>query len=240
MIESDFRIAQTSGFQSVDESLRYERLLVELSAGFINLSADRIDAAIEDGLRRIVGTLGIDRSTLSRVSAETGHFRSTHSWAVQGLAPVPATVTSYAFPWVLAMTRAGKPIVFSRLSELPPEAAEDRWSYEQTGLRSHVALPLIVAGELLGVLGFGTMRRERTWSADLVDRLRRVADIFANALARKRAQEDIDRALGFERLLADISASLLRGPWGNLDRAVAKALQAIGQFLDVDRVLLWR
>src|SRR6266536_2848851 len=239
MIESGVRIAGTNGFQSVEESLRFERLLVELSAGFINLSADQIDAAVENGLRRIVETLGIDRSTLSRVSAETGHFRSTHSWALSGLAPVPATTTSYSFPWVLATMRAGKPIVFSRLDELPPEAHADRRSYEQIGLRSHVALPVLVAGELLAVLGFGTLRRERTWSDELVDRLRRVADIFANVLARKRAQEDINRALGFERLLADISASLLRGPAGDLDNAIAKALQSSGEFLDVDRVVLW-
>jgi hypothetical protein len=73
----------------------------------------------------------------------------------------------------------------------------------------------------------------------LLARLRLLAEIFANALARKRAQEDVERALGFERLLADISASLLRGAPGDLDNAITQALQAIGEFLHVDRALLW-
>jgi hypothetical protein len=57
---------------SVDELLRFERLLSELSASFINLPAARIDAVIESGLRRIVETLDIDRSTLTRLSPDTG------------------------------------------------------------------------------------------------------------------------------------------------------------------------
>jgi CheY-like chemotaxis protein len=52
--------------------LRFERLLSELSASFINLPASRIDAVIESGLRRIVETLDIDRSTLTRLAPDTG------------------------------------------------------------------------------------------------------------------------------------------------------------------------
>src|SRR5205814_6316922 len=128
-----------------------------------------------------------DSCTLSSVDAHTGQFHSMHSVAAQGLSPVPKTTSSSTFPWVLASMRAGRPLVFSRLDELPSEAALDRASYASIGLRSHVAIPVSVSGKLMAVLGFGAIRRERPWSDDLVERMRMLADVFASALARKRA-----------------------------------------------------
>ena len=49
--------------------------MAELSAGFINLPAERIDSAIEAALRRIVDMLDIDRSTLIRMWPETGRIQ---------------------------------------------------------------------------------------------------------------------------------------------------------------------
>ena len=51
---------------------------------------------------------------------------------------------------------------------------------------------MIVDGELYGGLSFGTVRRERTWPEELLERMGLLAQIFGSALARKRAQEELD------------------------------------------------
>jgi hypothetical protein len=43
----------------IAERLRFEVVLSDLAAGFINLEAERVDQAIEDCLRRIVEGLGL-------------------------------------------------------------------------------------------------------------------------------------------------------------------------------------
>ncbi len=177
------------GSVSVDELLQLERLISRLSANFINLPSDRIDAEIEGGLRQIVEALEIDRSSLTQVARGRDVVRTTHSWAASGFMRVPASNT-VALPWLLTRLRRGKPIVFSRLDELPPEAGEERRTYERIALRSHVALPVMVAGELVAVLGLATMRHERRWPRILVNRMQLVAEIFASALERKRAGEE--------------------------------------------------
>ena len=53
--------------ESLEERLKFETLLAELSARFINLPADRIDSEIEDAQRRICEHLDLDRSTLWQV-----------------------------------------------------------------------------------------------------------------------------------------------------------------------------
>ena len=48
---------------SIGELLAFERLLAELSAGFVNLATTSVDDAITDALRRIAGLLDVDRAT---------------------------------------------------------------------------------------------------------------------------------------------------------------------------------
>ena len=195
MIEAGTGAATPEESAFLHELLQFERLMSELSTSFINLPAAEIDAVIGSGLRRIVETLDIDRSSLTLLTSDTGQLRTTHSWAVEGLPPVLGRVWAKEdFPWLIAMGRAGKPLAFSNPRDLPPEAAAEKRAYQSIGQRSHVAQPLIVAGELIGFLGFGSLRRERAWPADLVARMRLLADIFASALARKNAREQFEES----------------------------------------------
>ncbi len=239
MIESSRSVAAAETRQSVDAMLRFERLLTDVSSRFIDWPTGRIDEAIDLGLKQIVETLDIDRSTLSSVDPNTGQFHSTHSWATAGFTPVPRTVSSRTYPWALSRFRAGKPVVFSCLDELPPDASLDRQSYASLGLRSHVGMPVMVVGEFVATLGFGSLRRERRWGEEPVARMRLLADIFGSALARKHAQDRIDRLLQFERLLADLSASLLGSTADDLGAAVQEALGAVAALLGVEHAALW-
>lgn len=56
----------------LDEPLRFERLLAEISTFFINLPADRIDGEIEVAQRRVCEFLDLDRSSLFQVSFGVG------------------------------------------------------------------------------------------------------------------------------------------------------------------------
>src|SRR5574341_543156 len=66
---------------------RFESLLVDLSAAFVNLPAHQVDEEITHWLERIVRFLDIDRSTLFQFAEGAGDFRITHSWAGPGFSP---------------------------------------------------------------------------------------------------------------------------------------------------------
>ena len=225
---------------SADELSRFERLLLELSAGFINLPAGRFDEAIDDALRRIVEALGIERSTLNSRSPATGRIEITHSFAVLGVERVIALGPAQElWPWAWSRVRANQSVVFESLDDLPPEASFDRANWERVGLKSHVTMPMIVDGELYGGLSFGSVRRERTWPEELLERMRLLAQIIGSALARKRAQEELDQAIGFERLASAVLASLLLARPGDEAGAIEQGLKDIAIFLGVQRASLW-
>jgi PAS domain S-box-containing protein len=225
---------------AIGQALAFERLVAELSAGFISLAATHIDEYIDAALRQIVETLGVERATLIEFLPDAGVVRFTHSWAVDGVAPVPSSVPADVVPWARARMEAALPAVVDRMSELPPEGSVDKVFWQQLGIKSFIAWPLQASGKLAGSLSVSCVRHERAWSQTDRDRVQSLASIFGNAVARKRAMEDVERALRFERLLADLSSSLLREPLSDPRETVRRALRAIGESLHVEPVALWR
>ncbi len=153
-------------------------------------------------------TLRIDRCSLTRALPDRGHFLTLHSHAARAFSPAPRN-SSRVFPWAFERFCAGEALVFSHPDELPAEAELEREGYRAAGFGSHVGQPIMVGGQLFGVLGFGSLRLTRRWPDALVTRMRLLADTYGNALARKRSQNELDRALGFERLASRLLASRL-------------------------------
>jgi two-component system sensor kinase FixL len=89
--------------------------------------------------------------------------------------------------------RRGQAVSFSRAEDLAGEAATDRRTLARFGTRSLVAVPLAVAGSPVGVLSFATLWAERDWPVELIQRLRLLGEILANALARRQAEDEVRR-----------------------------------------------
>jgi PAS domain S-box-containing protein len=75
-------------------------------------------------------------------------------------------------------------------------------------IKSNVTIPLATGdGSTLGAISFGTIGRHRAWREDVLERLEIVAQIFANALARKRAELDLRETESRLDLAADAAAA---------------------------------
>ncbi|HEY7677109.1 MAG TPA: GAF domain-containing protein, partial [Candidatus Methylomirabilis sp.] len=174
------------------ERLRFETLLTELSAAFVNVPAAEVDGEIERWLRRIVEFLAIERGTVAQFDEGLEDLVVTHSWTRPGWPPLPAIIPRQAIPWLRAKVLAGEAVVIPRLGDLPPEAWRDKETGLRAGTKAHLSIPLAVAGSIIGMASFGSLRRERSWPEDLVRRLRLVGEIIANALMRKRTRRQLD------------------------------------------------
>jgi PAS domain S-box-containing protein len=168
--------------------LQFEQLLSELSAAFVNLPAEQVDREIEDWLRRIVELLDLDGATVLQATDDRTSSRVSHSWIELKREPTPVPITDAEIPWISERTRRGEVTVFSDLDGLPDEAEDDKAFMERAGIRSMVAIPLSVGGSIFGAITLGSVRTERSWPDQLVQRLRLIGEVFANALSRKRTE----------------------------------------------------
>jgi len=169
-------------------------LIADLSSRFINLPSGEVDRAIEDAQRRVCEYLGLDISTLWRwAPGESETLVMTH---IYRRSPGPATPERFEaqehFPWALGQLKAGRVVALS-VNRVPAEADRDAKVWRHFGLKTVLHLPLSVGGRPpLGLLAFNDTQTDREWTHTLVQRLRLVAEIFANALERQQADQKLN------------------------------------------------
>jgi formate hydrogenlyase transcriptional activator len=177
--------------EELTKQLAFETLLAELSAKLVNIPVNEVGGQIEEAQKRICEALDLDRSTLAQVLPDGGGAVITHSWAREGFQPSPH-LSQQDLPWLArTVIGGGQRVSFARLDDLPEEAANDKELMLRYGPKSSAIFPLSTGEKVIGALAFGSLREEREWSAPLVERLGLVAEIFANALARARADENL-------------------------------------------------
>ena len=192
--------------ESLEERLKFETLLAEMSAHFINLPADQIDSEIEDAQRRICEFLDLDRSTLWQVcEGAPGTLLLTHLRHPPGsLSPPERMNAADFFPWTVQKVLDGETVTISKMIDLPPEAGRDRENFRAYGSKSNVLVPLSVGeGPVFGLLGFAAMREERSWPETVVMGFKLIAQVFANALARKQMEEQLKEQLDEIKVLKE-------------------------------------
>jgi signal transduction histidine kinase len=174
----------------VQERLRFEGLLAEVSAAFVNLPTNRVDDEIERALRRLVEYLGIDRGALAELQAAPRHMVITHSYHTPAAPAHTRLILDEQLPWYTRAIFKGEVLRLSVLpDQLPAEAVREKEYCLREGLKSHVMIPLRAMDAVVGAIGFGSFRGFYDWPDDLIPRLRLVGEIFTNALARQRADE---------------------------------------------------
>jgi signal transduction histidine kinase len=169
------------------ERLKFETLVSDLSSRFSASSALDAEQSIQGGLQLVGEGLGVDWATVRMLEDRGDQARLAQAWTSDGVAPRPAVIREDQTPWIFARVRQGQVVRVTRASDLPDEAATDRRSLEALVMRSAAFLPLVVHRAVLGFLSVGTVRSERPWPDDLISRLQLLADVFANALDRRRA-----------------------------------------------------
>ncbi len=226
------QIAELNGRVPHGQEIEFDRLVAELSMRFINLPADQGDEAIRDALGRIGEALDLDRATFYRVQPD-GVLTDPVGWAADGISPMPAPVRDL-FPWTFETALAGGVVCFSSVDEIRNPV--DHANYSVCGTRSHITIPLSVAGRVVGAIGFDTERRERLWLPEEIQRLRVIATVFGNFLTRR------DNEAALRAMLADVERLRDRLQAENvyLRRETEERLGTgiiVGQSLAVRRVL---
>ena len=160
----------------------------------VNLPSDHVDREIVDAQRRVCEFLGLDISTVWQWAPERPDtLLMTHIYRRLPGPPTPDSFDAQKyFPWALQQLRAGKTLAISSLRNVPAEAKRDLEVWRHFGLKTVLNLPLVVGGgPPLGLICFNDTETEREWTDALVQRLQLVGQVFANALARKRAEQEL-------------------------------------------------
>jgi signal transduction histidine kinase len=175
-------------------ALRVQRLIAEISSRFVTRAAGEIDETLEEIQQLICETLELDRSTLWLFSETGSELALAHFWQQPGSVPLRRNyVTTGHLPWAEGRIVRGESFCFSRLDELPREAAIDCETLRTHGTKSNATFPLIADGKVFGALAFAMVTEERNWTGDELASLKLTAQIFSHVISRRRAERRADQ-----------------------------------------------
>jgi signal transduction histidine kinase len=174
--------------RAVSEGRRFEELVGELSAAFVQATDDQIDDEIKRWHKQIIAALGLDRSSIARIDPQSKTFYVAHQWASHGTPHMPEMFNlGWGSPELTRRLMAGETVVYSSPDELPADYNLDLQQMGELVPKSFVGIPMVVGGITVGVVGFSTHHRFRSWPRPVLRRLQLVAEIYSNALQRQHA-----------------------------------------------------
>ncbi len=206
-----------------------------------------MDSEIENGLKIILEYMRIDRCTFAEVSNNKKDLYVTHSSYVPGFEPVIDGNIADFFPWLGENLICGKIVAITKPGDLPTVASEEKTYCQRSGLKSMLAIPVSVGGSLMCTLGFLTFKKYHTWPKYAIEQLTLIGEVFANAIFRKRADDErrahlknLANQVEFEKLISDLSARFVSVQPRLVAREIERSLKLLTDYLGVDRSTLFR
>ena len=177
--------------------VEFEKHITSISTNFVNLSSSQIDNGINAALQVLGEFTGADQCFCVLFGRDDGILRRTYQWnaqAIESQALKDTALNTDTFSWLVRKIKQFETVTMSSIEDLPKEASGEKQWFKLHGVRSCINVPLVYSGTALGIIGLESLRNEKTWSEDTVTLLTIIGEVFMNALERKRAEEELQKA----------------------------------------------
>jgi hypothetical protein len=141
-------LSHVDPLSELEERLRFETLVADLSSKFVNLPPNEVDREIVDAQRRVCDCLAFDLSALWQFRVhDPDHATMTHLYRPLGGPPAPEEMNAVDyFPWCMQQVRAGNVITIASADHAPPEAVRDIEVWHHYGIKALLTIPLSAGG----------------------------------------------------------------------------------------------
>ena len=187
-------IVDVSELKRVEDELKYrldfEEIITAISTYFINLAPDEVDQGIQLALEKIGKFTEVDRCDVFLLHDNYTKMSNTHEWCAEGIESEKDRLQGLdvrTFEW--GINELKKLEVLNIPHVLNLQEGADKEALQNEGIQSLLCVPIFIGGVLFGFIVLESLRTERTWSDDVISMLKIAAEIFANALERKRSEE---------------------------------------------------
>jgi PAS domain S-box-containing protein len=168
--------------------LKMERLISDVSGGFVNLPVEGIDDHILKSLHFLVERLGTERVRLALIDPDADTVALSRYFSAE---PGPSIFIESDdldrdMPEYAAVIRQNQITWWPDTPRNIPDAMPALKQYfREKGIRSHLCIPMTVGQQHIGALLVTHIRRPFVLDPDMLGYLRVIADTLANAIVRK-------------------------------------------------------
>lgn len=167
--------------------LQMEQLITEVSTSFVSSTAANLAEKIDEMLALVGTRLEVDRSYLLEFTPDLMLTTMTHEWCREGIPSRRANHVDFPLsdlPWWSKRVLRGEYVFIPDVAELTKEAAREKEAFQKQGIQSMLTMPIVVADQVVGHLGFDLVREVRHWSPEEIAFLAVLANILSDALEK--------------------------------------------------------
>jgi len=181
--------------QIINQQVRLQQLLISISTEYINADLHDIDGLINNSLQKMGEFVEADRSYIFDYNLIDNTTNNTHEWCASGIEPEIQNLQNIPIEYIpqwLEAHKENEAFYIQDVNKLPDEGEFGlKAILEPQGIQSLIAIPMIKAGELIGFVGFDSVKKLFNYSENEKNILFVFANMLVNVRQRKENEERI-------------------------------------------------
>jgi len=191
--------------EEINDRLRFELLVSELSASFLSVPFGQIDEVLDHTMERLAEFFDLDQCAVAYLSPDDNESFLTRVWGNKNTVKLPLKLGPKRMPWTASIVDAGEVVRISDIEELPAEAEAERAYMHASGVKAYLTIPMELSGQVMGRLFAFDCRSIRDWSSSEVRRLQFIGGLIATLLVRKQQEMELETTRSM--LMASVESS---------------------------------
>lgn len=229
--------------QRTEDQLRqrliYEKNIAELSANFINVPSQDVDATISEALATVGRVMAFDRVAIFLLRTDDDAFiQNTHEWVAEGIPETKSDFQAYPVksiqPFIDSLSQL-KIMYYPGRADVPPQWSKAPRVLAERQTETLVTVPMAIDGALVGFMTFETAKPVH-WDQETIGLLGLIGQIITTALQRRRVEREREQLIDQLRTanaVAQESARLKSEFLATMSHEIRTPLNAIEGFTGV-------
>lgn len=175
------------------ERLEFIEFVNRISFEFINTYAQAIEPLINKALAFVTQFVAVERGYIFLLSQDQKELELVSEWSQPQVLPYRNILQSIQvdkLPQLITQLRKGFPVKL-QMSQLDAQTDQEMLQeiFHLLHIQSAIYLPLMVDQQLIGVIGFDTVKETIVWSDEIVNTFNIIGQIILTALQRKKSEK---------------------------------------------------
>jgi PAS domain S-box-containing protein len=208
------RTSQYHAQEILDQEIKLQEVLIDIASTYINLEPVEVENTINESLEKMGHFVSADRSYIFDYDFIEGTTSNTYEWCAEGIAAEIENLQDVPIDFLtqwLESHRRNEAFYVPNVSELEDDGEGGlRSVLEPQGIKSLIAIPMLDGKELIGFVGFDSVRKHHVYS----DKEKRLLFLFGQMLINIRNRQKWEHQLRlqeekYRNIIANMNLGLL-------------------------------
>ncbi len=237
--------------EALVQQAKLQKMLMNIASGYINIPIIKVSEAIQESFKELGEFISSDQNYIFYFDFDRQTASVKYEWVNNGFVPHMEELQDLpleTFSGLIDEHKKGNVVYVEDVQVLPdspPKAA-----FEQQGVKSYLAIPMMSGNECIGFIGFNSIRSYHQYSDEEISLLQLFADMLVSVSNRAKTEKELletnsdlktatekanEMAIHAEQ--ANVSKSVFLANMSHEIRTPLNAIIGFSQLLNRDRQL---